>query len=130
MGVIKFLEKNCWISWIITIFIALVIFYLSSITFGPRTSTTSNLSIIYHFFAFFFLAVFLLISLVKGKIKNRTLFVTGILLSIFYGISDEIHQYFVLGRHFALFDILTNSTGILLASVIYCRRCFRISKKV
>jgi len=122
MGLIKFLEKYHLISWIITIIIASIIFYLSSKTFPPGTSTTSNLSILYHFFAFFFLAAFLLISLIKGK-TNPSLFTIGIILAILYGISDEIHQYFVPGRHFSLFDILTNSTGILLASTIYCAMC-------
>ncbi len=124
MGVTNYLEKNCWISWMITLIIAIIIFYLSSKTF-QGSSKTGNLSIIYHFFAFFFLAVFLLISLIKGEIKNRALFVTGIILAILYGVSDEIHQFFVPGRVFSIFDILTNSTGILLAGVIYCTRCFR-----
>ena len=119
---IKWFERYYLISWIITIVIASIIFYLSSITFGPGTSTTSNLSIFYHFFAFFFLAAFLLISIIKGKI-NPSLFTIVIILAILYGISDEIHQYFVPGRHFSLFDILTNSTGILLASTIYCAIC-------
>jgi VanZ family protein len=124
MSIINWFEKHSSASWLITIIIASTIFYLSSKTF-QGTSTTSNLSIIYHFFAFFFLAAFLLISLIKGKISNPLLFVFGIGLAIIYGISDEIHQYFVPGRHFSLFDILTNSTGILTASTIYCARCLR-----
>jgi VanZ family protein len=117
MGIIKYFEKHYLISWIITILIASIIFYLSSQTFHG-TSTTSWLSIVYHFFAFFFLGAFLLISLIKGKI-NRPLFIIGIALAVLYGFFDEIHQYFVPGRHFSLLDILTDSTGVLTASTIY-----------
>ena len=117
MGIIKYFEKHYLISWIITILIASIIFYLSSQTFHG-TSTTSWLSIVYHFFAFFFLVAFLLISLIKGKI-NRPLFIIGIALAVLYGFFDEIHQYFVPGRHFSLLDILTDSTGVLTASTIY-----------
>lgn len=127
MGLVNWFEKNYILSWLITIIIALIIFYLSSLTFPPGNTTISNLSIVYHFFAFFFLVAFLLISIIKGKI-NPYLFTIGIIFAILYGISDEIHQYFVPGRHFSLFDILTDSTGILLASTIYCAMCSRNHK--
>lgn len=120
---IKSLEKTPLVSWTITLAIAITIFYLSSKTFPQGTSTTSNLSIIYHFFAFFFLALFLLISTLKGKL-NQQIFFISIIIAILYGASDELHQYFVPGRHFSLFDILTNSAGILTASVIYGLKCY------
>ncbi|MAG02412.1 teicoplanin resistance protein VanZ [Candidatus Pacearchaeota archaeon] len=118
---IRFLEKNSIISWIITLVIASTIFYLSSKTF-EGTSKTGYLSIVYHFFAFFFLALFLLISSTKGNKNKRSILIISIILTILYGISDEFHQYFVPGRSSSLFDILTNSVGILTASNLYYLR--------
>ncbi len=117
---ISWFEKHNKISWSITILIAIIIFYISSLTFPPGPPGVINIkSYIYHFFAFFFLAGFLLISLTKGKIQNKTLTTLAILLSIIYAISDETHQLFVPGRFFSLEDILTDSAGILFAGMIY-----------
>ncbi|MCX7911254.1 MAG: VanZ family protein, partial [Endomicrobia bacterium] len=42
---------------------------------------------------------------------NKKIYFLSIIFSILYAISDEIHQYFVPGRHFALTDILIDSIG-------------------
>jgi len=105
---ISWFEEHNKISWTITILIAIIIFYLSSITFeGIPTGQTIN-SYIYHFSAFFSLAFFLLISIIK-KNKNQKLIFSGIIIAILYGISDEIHQFFVPGRACSFNDVLTNS---------------------
>lgn len=117
---IFWLEKHNKISWVITILIATIIFYLSSISFwitqkkGIGFETT-----IYHFYAFFFLSLFLLISLIKGNKNNKKLILSSIIISIVYAITDEIHQLFVPGRTFALYDILIDSAGVLLAGYLY-----------
>ena len=49
----------------------------------------------------------------------------AIIITVLYGISDEIHQIFVPGRHFAILDILTDSAGILFASLLYSLLKFR-----
>ena len=118
---ISWFEKHSKISWTITILIAIMIFYLSTLTFigvaptkGFGWKTTA-----YHFFAFFFFAFFLLISLIQGDIKKNKSLALGIFIAILYGISDEIHQLFVPNRFFSISDILTNSAGILFASFFY-----------
>ena len=73
--------------------------------------------IAYHFYAFLFLSVFLLISLTKGK--NKKLILISFIIVIFYGITDEFHQLFVPSRAFAISDILIDSAGILFAGLIY-----------
>jgi len=116
-------------SWIITIIIAITIFYLSSNPLPIGSSQTTNIfSIIYHFLVFFFFTFFLLISLIQGKI-NKPLLVTGIILAILYGISDEFHQSFVLGRDSSIRDVLTNSAGILLSGTIYSIHCLKNNHK-
>ncbi len=115
---ISWFEKHNKISWIITILIAIVIFYLSSLSFkSAPLGGFGYKTIIYHFYAFFFFSFFLLISLIKGKKKN--LIFTGLVLAIFYAISDEIHQLFVIGRACTISDILIDCIGILLAGYLY-----------
>ena len=116
---ISWFEKHNRFSWTITILIAIIIFYLSTLTFYitgagkffPWKATA------YHFGVFFIFGFFLLISLVKGK--YQALISIAIIFAILYGISDEIHQLFVKGRQFDISDILTNSAGILLSGFLY-----------
>ena len=114
---ISWFEKHSKFSWTITVLIAILIFYLSSLTFPPGTGVTSALTIFYHFNVFFFFALFLSISLTKGK--KASLVPLVLIISILYSFSDEIHQFFVPGRTFSVFDILLDFSGILLASMLY-----------
>ena len=118
---IKWFEKHNIISWIITILIAIIIFYVSSLTFAPGTQAGFNWKpLAYHFYAFLFFSAFLLIALVKGK--NKKFIFIAIAFAIIYAISDEIHQFFVPGRACALQDVLIDTTGILFASLFYVVR--------
>ena len=126
--IIQWFEKHNKISWVITIFIAIIIFYLSSQTFpqgapGPEFPLKA---IIYHFFAFFFFNAFLMISIIKGKKQNKKLILITIFISILYAFSDEFHQYFVPGRSSTISDVLIDTTGILFATIIYL---FRFRRK-
>ncbi len=116
---LKWFEKNNKFSWIITLLIASTIFYLSSLNFG-KTNTQGNFpSIIYHFFAFFFLSFFLSISCIKGDFKKKHLIILVIIVSVVYGILDELHQYFTPNRFMSFYDIMINTSGIFVASLIY-----------
>jgi len=117
MGIISWFEKHNKLSFGITLLIALSIFYISSLTFGSGGSGTNTFSILYHILAFFFFAFFLLISLVRGK--NKQFIFLAIIISIIYGFSDEIHQFFVPGRYTSLSDVFLDSVGVLFAFMIY-----------
>ena len=124
---ISLLEKYSKVSWFFVILISLAIFYISSLTFLPGPPIIINVrSIFYHFFAFFFLAFFLLPALVKGK--NKALIFIAIILAIMYGVSDEFHQLFTPGRVSSFSDFLIDSIGVLLASFVYTIS-LRIRKK-
>ena len=125
---IKWFEEHNKISLIMTILIAIIIFYVSSLTFKPGIPGRFPWkSVAYHFYAFLFLAAFLLISLTNGKHKN--LIIIAVILGIIYAISDEVHQLFVPGRAFAISDILTDSAGILFATLIYLSLRYNEFKK-
>lgn len=114
----EILEKYNKISWAFAFLIAIAIFYISSLSFESAPAGGYGWkTIAYHFLAFFSLAFFLLPAMVKGKSKK--LIFLAIILAVLYGISDEIHQYFVPGRHMAFSDVIINSCGILTASLIY-----------
>jgi len=119
---INWFEKNRAISLLVTLTILSLIFYISSIQFTTTSSSTGYLSYIYHFTAFSYLSLFLLITLTKGK-PSRLLIFLGILIAFAYSISDEIHQYFIPGRASAIKDIITNSIGIIITSIAYNNHC-------
>lgn len=122
---INWFEKNWRVSWMIVLLIGGIIFYMSSLQFDPAPFIGFSFkSIVYHFFVFLFFALFLLIALLRGC-RNLNLFILGVLIAVFYGISDEIHQFFVPGRACCFEDIMINSAGILFASLVYGMRCFR-----
>lgn len=117
---ISWFEKNYKFSLLIAVLIAISMFYISSLenfaASGIKIGTNLR-AVLYHIFAYFFLALFLNFSLVKGK-KTEFIFIV-ILISALYGITDEIHQYFVPGRSAAISDLGLNSTGIILSSLFY-----------
>ena len=123
---ISWFEKNRGISLVITVIMAIIIFYISSLTFSAGRGT-GYLSYIYHFTAFSYLALFLLISLTKGN-SAKNLIIIGIIIAIIYGILDEIHQYFIPGRYPSFKDILINSLGILITSIAYVNYHIKNSK--
>jgi len=83
---------------------------------GVSLGDSSTIS--YHFFAFFFLALFLQISLLKGQ-RNYKLFILVLILAMVYGISDEIHQLFVPGRSCSILDAAVDIIGIFTSSILY-----------
>ena len=114
---LSWLEKNGWFSWTVTLLIAILIFYVSSLSFSGGSFGKSIYSILYHFGVFFVLGFFLILSLVKGR-RTKMAFV-GLLIGILYGFSDEAHQLYVPGRFASLFDVFVDSVGILFAMMIY-----------
>ncbi len=120
---IAWFEKHHTISLIVTLVIGITIFYISSQSFEKGSGPEFPLkSIVYHFFIFAVFAFFLLISLTKGKTKNKHFIMVAMLMAIAYGITDELHQFFVPNRYSSLNDALVDSLGIMISSVVYSLR--------
>lgn len=119
--------KKRWFFLVITIILAVTIFYLSSLS-SPPSPKKINLSFIYHILIFFYLSFFLFLS-INGdrKIKLRYLIIT-LVIAVLYAASDEIHQAFVPYRSCTLTDFLTNTSGIF-ASLIILSLLFLRNKK-
>ena len=112
-----FLEKHVCISWIFVILIAIFIFCISSLTFRGVVGISGPLTYVYHFFIFFWLSFCLAIAITKAK--NISLAIPALFISLFYALSDEVHQLFVPGRYCSLGDFFIDSSGIILACVLY-----------
>lgn len=112
-------------NWIPSIFIMLIIFLISN-TPGEVINSSGlgyePLHINGHFFLFFLLCI----SYYKGS-KDILL---SVLLTILYGISDEIHQMYIPGRSSNMFDIYTDSFGAIIAGIILWKLQHIIPKKL
>jgi VanZ family protein len=71
-----------------------------------------------HLIAYLVLSIFLYLAFhfqnKYNKLKENPALYT-ILISCFYGIIDELHQYYIPGRYFDLLDLASNFIGVLLA---------------
>ena len=74
-----------------------------------------------HFVAYAFLGILFLRAFKTSRIKNnvKLMLILSILLSFLYGISDEIHQYFVPYRNADLMDVLADMFGAIMGVYIY-----------
>lgn len=116
---IKWFEKHSGLSLFFTLLIAILIYYVSSISFyssgsGPQSSLKATA---YHISIFFLFTFFLFISLVRRK--NKNLIGLVIIVALTYGALDEMHQAYVPGRTSTIFDVMLDGVGILFAFMIY-----------
>ena len=71
-----------------------------------------------HITEYFILAI-LTISLLKEYITNyKLIYILSIFICFIYAITDEIHQYFVVGRTAIFKDVIIDTTGSLLLVII------------
>ena len=105
--------------WLITIGYMGLIFYLSSQSqlLPPLMHGTDK---IIHTIVYFILAILLYFSLFKSGVRQYLLAIS-LLLAVIYGISDEIHQYYVPGRIASIGDVVADSLGALIGSFLAAR---------
>lgn len=100
-----------WIRWIITLAYAGFIFYLSSRTWNgaPMFPFSDK---VFHLVLYFGFGGLTLWALRMTKLKGKgSIVYIAFLCVVLYGLSDEIHQLFVPGREFSLFDLLADAAG-------------------
>lgn len=105
------MERLRLISCFLAIFVALVIFVVSSFSISDvQNPGLSWKSFSYHFGIFFFFGSFLFLAL--GK-KDYLFIFFILLVGMIYGCMDELHQYLVPGRSTSIFDFFVDSFGVI-----------------
>ena len=109
------------IYWFPIILYCLLIFIQSSYPSIKNALELPYLDKMLHFVAYAFLGILFLRAFKTSRIKNnvKLMLILSILLSFLYGISDEIHQYFVPYRNADLMDVLADMFGAIMGVYIY-----------
>jgi VanZ family protein len=97
-----------------------IIFYFSSQSFVGVSSTVGKAGLsgeLQHLIEYLGLSL-LVFRGVVNTFKRNSILLT-LIISGLYGLSDEIHQYFVPGRMFSFFDIGFDLLGIVIGIVTY-----------
>ena len=92
-----------------------LIFWLSAQEMLPMPEVFSFQDKILHFGAYFIMAVFSWRAIRHVAMNERYLVILSFLFCSVYGISDEWHQSFVLGRTASVWDWLADSLGAAFA---------------
>ena len=118
---IDYLKRKKSLNVFVTIFLALIIFYVSSLEFPSGYGVSSFKAVLYHFGIFFLFNFFFMMCVYKyDRFENQfNLFLIVFLLSVFYSILDELHQFFVPGRMCSLEDIFVDLSGILFSFLVH-----------
>ena len=107
--------------WPLVIICAGCIFYFSSL---PGTSIPQLFSFqenLFHFFIFFILGLFFSRALQNTflGVSGRNIIIFTFIFTLFYGISDEFHQYFVPYRDVSILDVSIDGLGGLFGGLFY-----------
>jgi len=101
------------VYWLCVVIWMSLIFYLSSLTFTGSPGGIPSWLI--HFGIYLILGMLLGISL-KFDVKKYIL--VGLVIGVLYGLSDEIHQIFVVGRVFSFYDVFWDGVGSFLGLLV------------
>ncbi len=91
-----------------------LIFYLSSLRIGGAPGEMP--SWLMHMGVYFVLGLLLGVALMFDFDKKKVLLI-GLIIGVLYGFSDEVHQFFVPGRVFSLWDIFFDGLGSLIGLI-------------
>lgn len=104
------------IYWFITAAYMVLIYSLSSKS-DISLPVITNFDKLMHMCAYILLSFLFYISLRESGI-NKYIFITAFILTVIYGISDEVHQSFVPGRDSSIGDVIADSTGAFVGALI------------
>ncbi len=99
-----------------------LIFYFSSqsVIYLEIALKEKGLSIqrwLLHIIEYAILSFLLYRGLMKSKFRNYS-FILAILISVFYGLTDEVHQIFVVGRAFDFLDLFLDGIGSFFMQIL------------
>lgn len=107
--------------WIPVGFWMLTIFYLSSQSAPPSPPGPSDelYAVIGHLFAYGVLAVLMSLAVSGLRRPDRRTMTLAVAVATTYGVTDEIHQSFVPGRHADPLDLLADFVGATVAVITW-----------
>ncbi|ODS42241.1 MAG: hypothetical protein MSIBF_02580 [Candidatus Altiarchaeales archaeon IMC4] len=121
MAIFGWLEKRPALAWNLAVLYAGAIFLFSAMPIPPQPPIGFDITKIEHALEYFIFAI-LLITALRGK--NPVGYypvVLAVLIAALYGISDEVHQFFVPGRCMSIYDVLADWAGAFIAAFIHKR---------
>ncbi len=112
------------------IILTIVLFILSNVEYSivPELSLTF-VDKIAHFIAFFVYTVFVIIAIAPYASSKRKLIKLSIAWSAFYGVFDEVHQYYVPGRDCNIYDWFADLAGVILA-IVLLKHILKLKNKI
>ena len=99
------------VYWSLPVLYAGIIFFLSSHPLPVKTTPFASFDKIVHILEYGILASLIYFALKSEFALTNKIILLAFVLSFLYGISDEVHQYFVPGRHADIFDVIANGFG-------------------
>ncbi len=111
----------CFLVWLPTVAYCGLIFYLSSQEIPIKVSLFAMQDKAIHFMEYGILSVLFFISLRKSTpgYNIKAIAILAIIFSGLYGVSDEVHQYFVPGRESSIGDVTANLIGAVVFQSIH-----------
>jgi len=115
--------------WLPLLLYCLLIYSLSSDKYPSHVPKIFFADKLIHFFAYAFLGMLVIRALSTIRLKENMvlLIIISIFLSTLYGISDEIHQYFVPYRCSDIKDVFANLLGSSFGVYLYYLLCVKYS---
>lgn len=86
---------------------------------GVQDGHNDFLSSIVHILSYLILCFLIIKSFIYSEIKSNKAIIYGFLLTALYGVTDEIHQFFVPGREMHFGDWLLDVVGALIVFSFY-----------
>ena len=106
--------------WVPVILYAGLIFTISSFPLPPPKVEIPFIDKLIHLIEYGILGFFFYRALRVSKLAKQV-FILAIIFSILYALSDEIHQFFIPGRKFDLWDLVADSLGVVFVA-LYLKR--------
>jgi len=105
-----------------------LVFYLSSYPVQMRVPSFSSFDKLSHIGAYGILACLVYLGLWKMNVATRHLLALSFLISFLFGISNEIHQYFIPCRTAEILDVVANGIGAFCFPLVFRLRTLHRGK--
>lgn len=113
--------KIIFLYWLPVVIYAGLIFFFSSLPYGFKGPKSVYFDKLLHLAEYFIFGILLSRAFIKSLSQFSVIkcYLFVVVIACLYGISDEIHQLFVEGREFSIYDIFADTIGGSLGALIY-----------